>query len=183
MAQRVLSIGHGGRELEVLIGLVAGAGGTTIVDVRSQPYSRYQPEFSQSPLRAAIRRCGLTYVFLGHELGGRPEDRDLYDDGRVNYERFRQHPLFLEGLARLTEGLDRGFVPVLLCSESRPENCHRSKAIGAALDALGVQVDHIDADGQLVSQQAVIDRLHGGQLTLTEPGYRSRGKYLAGEND
>jgi len=178
-----MTIGHGGRQLDDLINLVVDAGATTIVDVRSQPYSRYQPEFSQGPLRAAALSQGLTYVFLGRELGGRPEDPSLYDDGRVNYGRLCQHPPFVEGLQRLIDGLRKGYQPALVCSELHPEACHRSKAIGVALETRGVQVEHIDADGRTVPQQTVLDRLDGGQLSLIEPTYRSLGRYLAEDDD
>jgi len=51
-----------------------------------------------------------------------------------------------------------------MCSEGRPEQCHRSKMIGEALAAAGIPVRHIDEDGRVLTQQQVMDRLTGGQL-------------------
>lgn len=53
-----------------------------------------------------------------------------------------------------------------MCSEGKPENCHRSKLIGESLLALNIPVLHIDENDTLVDQEAVILRLTGGQLSL-----------------
>lgn len=60
----------------------------------------------------------------------------------------------------------RGVRFVLLCSEGKPEQCHRSKLIGETLAGRGIPVLHIDEHDQLRSQEEVIQRLTGGQLSL-----------------
>jgi uncharacterized protein (DUF488 family) len=65
-----------------------------------------------------------------------------------------------------------------MCSEGRPEQCHRSKLIGEALATAGIHVCHIDETGQLLTQQQVIDRLTRGQLDLFGPTtFTSRKRY------
>jgi hypothetical protein len=67
-----------------------------------------------------------------------------------------------------------------MCSEGRPEQCHRSKLIGEALAAAGIPLYHIDEDGTLLSQTEVIDRLTHGQLDLFgQPAFTSRKRYPA----
>src|SRR3954471_13337601 len=97
---RLLSVGYSNHSLEDFLGLLRCAGVTAVADVRSHPASRYNPHTNGPQLAASLRALGITYVFLGDQLGGRPEPRELYDDGRVNYERVRQTDFFREGLAR-----------------------------------------------------------------------------------
>jgi uncharacterized protein (DUF488 family) len=103
---------------------------------------------------------------MGDELGGRPSDPDLYVEGHVDYPRVRESEAFQRGLGRLEKGLQSGHRIVLLCSEQRPEMCHRSKLVGLDLDERGYEVMHIEGDGSLVDHQQVMRRLTGGQETL-----------------
>jgi hypothetical protein len=70
---------------------------------------------------------------------------------------------------------------VVMCSEGKPEECHRSKLIGETLVRENIEVGHIDENGNLLSHEEVIARLHRGQFTLFGPAdraFRSRKKYL-----
>jgi uncharacterized protein (DUF488 family) len=70
-----------------------------------------------------------------------------------------------------------------MCSEGKPEDCHRTKLIGATLTALGIPVAHIDENDALLTQAEVVERLEGAQLTLfDEPTLRSR-KRIKGVSD
>jgi hypothetical protein len=69
---------------------------------------------------------------------------------------------------------------VLMCSEGRPEECHRSKLVGVSLADLGIAVSHLDEEGLARSQDEVISRLTGGQLDLFgTPSFTSRKRYGA----
>ena len=69
----IYSIGHSNHSLEVFLGLLRRHAIGAVADVRSQPYSRYSPQFSRKAIAAALEREGIRYVFLGQELGGRPQ--------------------------------------------------------------------------------------------------------------
>jgi hypothetical protein len=65
-----------------------------------------------------------------------------------------------------------------MCSEGKPEQCHRSKLIGETLAGLGIPVAHIDEHDQVCSQDEVIQRLTGGQLSLFgDHEFTSRKRY------
>jgi uncharacterized protein (DUF488 family) len=147
-----------------------------IIDVRSSPYSKFRPEFSQAPLQMALQTRGMEYLFLGDLLGGQPKDLNCYVEGKVDYQRVREQGFFRAGLQRLKELPPGRFA--LMCSEGRPEDCHRSKLIGEALAAEGIPVTHIDEKGELVVHNEVIRRLTGGQLDLFgQPAFTSRKRY------
>ncbi len=162
----VYTIGYGARSVEALIAVLRGHAITTLVDVRSAPYSRYKPEFAKEALERALKDAGLRYVYLGDALGGRPADPDCYVDDKVDYERVKSKEFYQAGIVRVQSAWQRGVRFVLMCSEGKPEQCHRSKLIGESLVALGVPVVHIDENDELRSQQEVIERLTGGQLPL-----------------
>ncbi|MBV9281131.1 MAG: DUF488 domain-containing protein [Chloroflexi bacterium] len=183
----LLTLGYGKRSIAEAIGLLEGHGVRFLVDVRSVPWSRHHPDFSQNALKGHLAARGIAYVFMGEELGGRPRDPDCYDEkGRVDYEACRRRPAFRQGIRRLRTAWELGQRVALLCSESRPQDCHRSKLLGVALAEEGIVVMHLDEDGTPVSQQEVMDRLLGGQLSLFDDlpvgkTAKSRRRYLMGE--
>jgi uncharacterized protein (DUF488 family) len=120
----------------------------------------------------------MAYVFMGDTLGGRPADPACYDDaGHVDYLACRRHPAFVAGFDRLRSAFAQNAGAAILCSELRPEHCHRTKLIAEALQELGVVVEHIDADGTLAPHAAVMARLEDSQLNLLgRPGAANRSR-------
>jgi hypothetical protein len=157
----LFSVGHSNHALADFLALLARASIAAIADVRSQPYSRWLPQFNRGDLERALRAQGTGYVFLGHLLGGRPEDPGLYDaDGRVDYERVRQTDDFRDGIARLGRETNDRAVAVL-CSEEDPLDCHRGLMIAPACKAVGVEMQHVRADGRVETMSAMEARLLG----------------------
>lgn len=174
----IFTIGYGARSIEAFIAVLQANAIEYLIDIRSAPYSRYKPEFSKEALEAAVKEAGLRYIYMGDALGGRPEDPECYLGGKVDYAIVQTKPFYQAGIARLQSAFAQQRRIVLMCSEGKPEACHRSKLIGATLDGLGIPLAHIDEDDRLQTQAAVIDRLTSGQLTLFgEPEFTSRKRY------
>ena len=174
---RVYTIGHGGRTTEELLDQLRRAEVQFVIDVRSAPYSRFQPDFSKEPLEGFLSRHGLKYVFMGDDLGGRPKDPDCYTDGKVDYNKCRTKDFFQRGIGRVQSAYNRGFRVCLLCSEGKPWQCHRSKLVGAALLDEGIEVLHLLPDGRAFTQDEVIRELTGGQADLFGEHFVSRKAY------
>lgn len=163
----LLTIGYGNqRSFDDFATLLLNHGVNYLIDVRTRPFSKFRPEFSQEPLAANLKRNGIVYVMLGDALGGRPNDPTCYTDGKVDYCKVRERDWFVEGLTRLEAGWREGHRIAIMCAEAAPERCHRTKLVGEALATRGVMVGHIDADGSVVSHEAVIARLQRGQIPL-----------------
>jgi uncharacterized protein (DUF488 family) len=177
MGQQVFSIGYGGRERQELVAQLLAAGVDCVVDVRSSPFSKYQPEFSGNELRAYLPGQRLRYLFMGDQLGGRPPSDDCYSDGKVDYTRVREKDFFRLGIDRLLNGLQRGYKICLMCSEAHPGQCHRSKLIGVALQERSVQVTHLMKSGDPMTQDRVISELTSAQETLFGEAFGSRKAY------
>ena len=84
-------------------------------------------------LKLALQEAGIRYLYLGRELGGRPEGDEFYDDeGHVLYDRVAATCLFQEGLSRLERGI-REYKVAMLCAEENPAACHRRLLVGRVL--------------------------------------------------
>jgi uncharacterized protein (DUF488 family) len=158
--QIIFTIGHSRHPLERFIALLAAAQVTAVADMRSAPASRFSPQFNKNALAASLATHGIDYVFLGKELGGRPERPDMYTDGRADYGKMAASPEFRAGLAHLIEMAERHRVAAM-CSEADPLDCHRCLLVGRALAEAGHEVAHILASGEIASHAEIEERLLG----------------------
>jgi len=169
----VFTIGHSNHSLETFVGLLKSHKIDVLVDVRSKPFSRFSPQFNKENLEKAVKASGIKYLFLGKELGGRPQGSEFYDNhGFVLYSRIAESPLFLEGIDRLMEGIKTYRVAVM-CSEENPVNCHRRLLVGRVLAKRGVSVRHIRGDGTVQDEDELAREEYRGkgeqaQLSLFE---------------
>jgi uncharacterized protein (DUF488 family) len=186
---RVLTIGHSTHKWERFAALLRDAGVTAVADVRTSPYSRRFPHFNRDELRENLRQAAVLYVFLGNELGGRPQDPKLYSDGVADYEKMTKTAAFGRGLGRVIEGA-KSYRIALLCSERDPLNCHRCLLVGRALSENGIRISHILDRGELMTQADIEDKLlefysrGAGDLFLPHPdklaaAYRARARKVA----
>ena len=186
----ILTIGHSRHSWERFAALLAGAGVEVVADIRSAPRSRFSPHFDKDAMRAGLAARSVEYVFLGRELGGRPQSPALYTDGVADYEKMAASPEFRSGLERLMEAAARHSVAVM-CSEADPLECHRCLLVGRVLAEEGADVRHVLASGTIVTHRDAEDRLLS-LANLAEPGllalsretrlsqaYRSRARKFA----
>lgn len=176
----IYTIGYGARSVDELIALLHQHEIAFLIDVRSKPYSKFKPEFSKQALEQRIQQAGLHYVYLGDSLGGQPDlPSTRTPDGKVDYAKIREKDFFKSGIQRLKDAWQQQLQVALMCSEGKPELCHRCKLIGETLTSEGIDVLHIDEQGRLVTQAEVLLRLTDGQMSLfdTQEGYTSRKSY------
>lgn len=178
--KRIHTIGYGNRTIDEFTLLLKRFDVEYLVDIRSHPYSSYRPEFSREVLAAQLRQINIRYVFMGDTLGGQPEDDSCYVNGKVDYSLLRDREYYQSGITRLHAALSKQLSLVLMCTEAKPEECHRSKLIGQTLSEEGMEVLHIDEGGSLKTQDEVIDLLTRGQKPLFDMlfmPFTSRKKY------
>ena len=165
----VLTIGHSTLTFEAFSDLLVRHGVTAVADVRSAPYSRWQPQFNRDSLKRALVEREISYVFLGEELGARTKDRSCYLNGRVQYRRLAATAAFREGLGRVMKGSSKERI-ALMCSEGDPVKCHRTILVARELVASGLDVRHILPDGSLEPHGETMRRLLGN-LRLLQQGF------------
>jgi uncharacterized protein (DUF488 family) len=154
----VFSIGHSNIPQERFLAMLRDAGVSLIADVRTVPYSRFAPWFSQRQLAASLSRCGIGYAAMGDALGGRPHDQSLYRDGVADYEKMASQPEFQAGLDHVVDAAARARV-CILCAEREPLDCHRCLLTARHLGERGVAVGHIHHDGLIEPQATTEQRL------------------------
>lgn len=156
--QPVFTIGHSNLEFEKFLTLLKQHNIQAVADVRSSPYSQYNPQFNREPLQCALQEHGISYVFLGDELGARRSERECYVNDRVDYALIAHTPAFQSGLDRVIQGAAKMRI-ALMCSEKNPLDCHRCILVSPRLRERGVQVFHILADGMIENHEQTEGRL------------------------
>ena len=142
----VLTMGHSTRTLEAFLDLLHAHGVKRLIDVRTVPSSRYNPQFNRETLPRPLRQAGIGYTHMS-ELGGlRHARRDSPNTGWRNasfrgYADYMQTAAFETGIEKLIETATRERTAIM-CAEAVPWRCHRS-LIADALAVRGIPVEHI----------------------------------------
>lgn len=145
----LFTLGHSRHTADQFVALLHAHAIEQLVDVRSQPYSKWAPHFDAAALARLLDARGVNYVFLGRQLGGRPDSREFYrQDGTVDYARRASAPDFADGISQLI-ALAQCWRTVILCAEEDPSRCHRRLLVGPALARSGAAVVHVRGDGRL----------------------------------
>lgn len=147
-------MGHSTLQIEKFVMMLRAHSITTLVDIRTVPRSRHNPQYDGDSLRATLTDAGLRYVQM-KDLGGlrRPVKGSLANAGWVNdsfrgYADYMQTERFETSLQNLVElAREGGDARVaIMCAEGNPFRCHRS-LVADALEAKGVHVVHISGAG------------------------------------
>jgi uncharacterized protein (DUF488 family) len=165
----VLTVGHSNRTLEQFLALLRAHEVERVVDVRTIPRSRRNPQFNREELAKQLRRTRTGYVHL-RELGGlRHAQKDSVNQGwkKASFRGFADYMAtkeFERGLTRLMK-LAEDKHSAAMCAEAVPWRCHRS-LIADALLARGVRVEHITSGKHTrVHTLTPFARVHRGKIT------------------
>lgn len=171
------SIGYGSRSIKDFSLLLERYGIRYLIDVRSKPYSKFSKDFSRNAIAQALEAASIRYVFMGDTLGGIPDDDECYTNGKVDYKKTAKSERFSSGINRLIKASQIPENVVIMCSEGKPEECHRCKLIGEELASIGVEITHIDERGVSITQEEAMERLRSGQGCLFDENLTSVRKY------
>ena len=149
MTATIFTIGHSRHTADHFLALLRAHKIDRLVDVRSQPCSKWAPQFDKADLARLLYDGGVDYVYLGRQLGGRPDGREFYrQDGSVDYAIRAVDPDFVDGISRLVVLAQERRI-VILCAEEDPSYCHRRLLVAPALMRAGATVVHVRGDGHL----------------------------------
>jgi uncharacterized protein (DUF488 family) len=147
-ARTLHTIGHSNHSLEKFLALLDRHGIRCLVDVRGQPYSRFNPHFNRVRLATALAAAGMEYRWEGTHLSGRPTDPEMLAiDGKPDWTRVMASPGFNATLDVVVAGAATR--TVLMCAEEDPRRCHRRFLLTPPLLARGVGVRHVRGDGRV----------------------------------
>ena len=147
------TVGHSNLDFLQFVKLLQDRSVDLLIDVRSQPRSGRFPQFSQPGFDKMLQDAGIGYLFLGEELGGRPDDEDAYrQDGVVDYRARRKSYAFQAGVERVWNELQRASC-ALLCAEEDPLECHRFLMICPELVRMEIRPLHIRKGSKIDTQE------------------------------
>jgi len=151
---QIFTVGHSNHTWEVFLNLLTEAKIEVLVDVRSNPNSRWAPFANRDSLKGILESVQIRYMYLGDVLGGHPSDLDSYDHktGKVDYQAIRAKEYFQRGIERILNGL-KGYRVCIMCAEEDPTSCHRNLLVAESLREKGVAVFHIRGDGRIQTDE------------------------------
>lgn len=155
----IYTIGYGAVDLSRFVALLKQYKIGILIDVRSQPYSKYHPEFKKRELERHLAFRGIMYLFMGDHLGGMP-------GGTPDYAALESRVTYQDGIKSLIEYSSQYDAICLMCAESKPEDCHRSRLIGETLWRMDIELKHILPDGRLVPHATLHERFVNPQQKL-----------------
>ena len=145
----LLTVGHSNHSWESFEPLLRGHGIEALVDVRSNPVSRFAPFANRRTLTGLLESVGIDYAFMGGALGGKPRDVSMYDAaGKPDYDRMRSLDGFKDAIGQLAE-IAAERPTAILCAEENPAQCHRLLLLGPPLADHGIALRHIRRDGRV----------------------------------
>ncbi len=142
----ITTIGHSNRTLEEFIELLRLRHIELLVDLRTVPRSRHNPQFNRETLPGSLAAAGIDYTHMAGLGGLRHPHADSVNSGWRNasfrgYADYMQTPEFEKSLAELVALAKRRRLAIM-CAEAVPWRCHRS-LVADALVARGVPVEHV----------------------------------------
>jgi len=167
----MLTVGHSNRPIDDFLRLLKAHGVKRLVDVRTIPRSRHNPQFNRENLPASLAVEGIAYEHMP-ELGGlRHPRKDSPNTGWKNlsfrgYADYMQTPEFERNLDALID-FDRAGGVAIMCAESVPWRCHRS-LIADALVVRGIAVSHIMTEAR-ANPHKITDFAHVENNRITYP--------------
>lgn len=154
----IYTIGHSTHTTDEFLSLLKRHAVTAVADVRSSPYSRFNPQFNRETLEKELKSHRIAYVYLGDCLGPRSGDPGCYIDGKAAYHLIAETELFRQGIGRLKKGMKQHTI-ALMCSEKDPVSCHRMILVCRSLKDNALEILHILEDGNLETNEAAEKRL------------------------
>lgn len=138
------TIGHSDLPVEVFVYYLQKVRVDCIIDVRSAPYSKYQPQYNREEISSVLKQENIEYHYMGDVLGGRYSDPALlFPDGTVDYQKVSKTQKFISGLDEVISLIESGKNVALMCSERDPLRCHRYVLVARNLQNRGVNVTHL----------------------------------------
>lgn len=135
MSVTIYTVGHGTASAQLFRNILDGAEITMVIDVRSRPCSRFDPQYSRKELAYNLGLWSIEYQWKGANFGGLGPN--------VRFDETVQEVAVLASRRTIA----------LLCSEKSPEECHRKTMLTPAFQTLGVDVVHLLQDGTGIREE------------------------------
>lgn len=162
MTYTIYTIGYSGFTVDEFLHALISHKVNAVIDVRSNPFSEYKPEYNKPALELLLKKKNIYYRNYANEFGARQEDRKFFNEGGyLDFEKFSESKQFQEGVKRLCEAMKKGYSFVLMCAEKHPVNCHRAILVARAFHERGIKVIHIMPGGNDITHEELEELILG----------------------
>jgi len=175
MSEVLYTVGHGTLEQEAFVELLRGVGIRHVVDIRSYPGSRHNPQFGKEEMQSWIPEAGLSYAWMP-DLGGRRKPVPGSRHVALRHPSFRAYADHMETpefVACVDELLRGGNARVVMCSESVWWRCHRRLVSDYVTLVRDVAVEHVMHDGRLMEHKVTDGARRDGDRLVYDGGVES----------
>lgn len=163
----IYTIGYSGygNTPEALISELTKRKINVLIDVRSNPYSAQFNNYNKESFAALLSRYGIKYRNYANYFGAKQEDSAFYSkfdgtDSRIDYELFTKSEQFKQGAKNMETIVEKGFIPVIMCSEKDPINCHRAIMVAKTLSQeYDFEIKHIVPEKEDETQEELEKRM------------------------
>jgi uncharacterized protein (DUF488 family) len=146
------SIGYGNRKIETFVSLLKLYQINLLIDIRSSPFSRFNPSYRKEKLKSILLENKIEYQFLGDTLGGKPSDANMFVNGVLNHELIWNTQTFQSAVETVINLASTEHRVVIMCCELNPDQCHRKTLVGEYVNRIGKNIYHIDKVGLIQNE-------------------------------
>lgn len=157
--KEVFTIGYTGFKIDEFIKVLKEYKINSLIDVRSNPISKFYEEYNQKNLERVLISNRIIYRNYKNEFGARQENTKYYKNGYLDFNMYTKSNSFLEGIRKIEAGIKLNYTFVLMCAEKDPSTCHRNIMVAREFYKLGYYVKNILSDGSYESQESIEKRL------------------------
>lgn len=133
---------------------------TCVIDVRSNPNSKFYTDYNKSNLQEILKINRIIYRNYKNEFGAHQDDlRYFNSNDYLDFNKYAKSDLFQSGIKKIEAGIKMNYVFVLMCAEKNPSTCHRNIMVGREFYNLGYQINNILADSSYETQDNIEKKL------------------------
>lgn len=132
---------------------------TCLVDVRSNPHSKFYTDYNKENLSAVLKKHHILYRNYTNEFGARQTESKYYTDGILDFEKFAKSSNFITGIKKIESGINMKYNFALMCAEKDPSTCHRNIMVAKEFYNRGYAINNILSDATIETQDNVEKRL------------------------
>lgn len=157
--KEIYTIGYSCFNIEDFIEILKINKISCLVDVRSNPYSKFHVDYNKNNLQNILKNNGIIYRNYKVEFGARQEDLQYYTDGYLDFFKYTKSKSFMKGVKKIEAGMKMNYTFVFMCAEKDPITCHRNIMVARKFHTLGYLVKNIISDGSYELQEDIEKRL------------------------
>jgi len=158
--KEIFTIGYSGFKIDDFINILKLHNINIVVDVRSNPNSKFYPEYNRPSIEKILEINRIFYRNFHEEFGARQLDSSFFaEGGYLEFDKFVKSKQFISGVNKVEKGISAGYTFVLLCAEKNPAVCHRTIMVAREFSKLGYQIIHLMPEGQNITQSEIEENL------------------------